>query len=447
LASCALEAISAEGYKHFACEGAEDEETSRLVYVSIKELARRPHIIKTLALHHEPATWRGIETVKTSSGYEGIHVQPVEGLDGIKSLNPGEAMPVYLWHALIKQLGQDYNLAAFNYDWRRWGDLFYVEEVLGEFRLNVEDAYEKSGQKVVLVGHSMGAQVCTYCLGALGKAWTQTYVDDLVLVGPAPMGSPSMFAAYANGPSSIAHSSAIPVAEFYESKLGDVTSTWSCMISELPVPVGDVDTFKGSQPFATTPSKLYYAADVGEFLQDLAACHEKDEKDPAALRARSESAHGKVRGWLEEQGFVNTKKLWKPGYQTAPRHYAGVAHMAKSMTAPACRTHFVYSNRVKTLTSVDFPSEDLRQKATLAQFEPGDDTVTAASIQKLADAWREAGTDVCMHKCPGAVHHKELISCKFTLQLLQNVMEGYVTQGDPNDESEVSESDNDAVLC
>lgn len=40
--------------------------------------------------------------------------------------------------------------------------------------------------------------------------------------------------------------------------------------------------------------------------------------------------------------------------------------------------------------------------------EKGDDTVTAKSVEKMCQAWRDAGSDVKMANA-GKVHHKELI--------------------------------------
>ena len=40
--------------------------------------------------------------------------------------------------------------------------------------------------------------------GHFGAAWTAAHISDAVLVGPANMGSPSVYGAYANGPSACA---------------------------------------------------------------------------------------------------------------------------------------------------------------------------------------------------------------------------------------------------
>eukprot|EP00439_Symbiodinium_sp_Y106_P001149 s8542_g1.t1 len=94
--------------------------------------------------------------------YTNVDVQPVRGLDGIRTLNPGpesSVTPVYLWHNLIEHLSPNYNCMAFNYDWRRWGDLLYVDELQKQFQQTIERAVKiAGGLPVTLIGHSMGAQ-------------------------------------------------------------------------------------------------------------------------------------------------------------------------------------------------------------------------------------------------------------------------------------------------
>ncbi|CAE8596527.1 unnamed protein product, partial [Polarella glacialis] len=307
LASCALVAKTKPGYKHFVCEGNEEAEFSRLVYISLAEYAVRPHVVTALALAHVQGKKKdGTPCITTTSGEEGVDVHPVLGLQGIRQLNPGEdKTPVSLWQNLYAELEPNYNCFAFNYDWRRWGDQVYIEEVLERFKHNIEDAAELAGHPVALIGHSMGAQVVLYCIGMLGDAWQKKYVEQVVLVGPAPMGSPSMFAAYANGPSSIAHSSVLPVVDYYEHKLSEVSSTWPAMLAELPRMMGTTQTFPADYAFAITPTKRYCLGDVEEFLKDLAACHNKNWQPESGTTVET------VRNWFKDHNLITTSTVWE----------------------------------------------------------------------------------------------------------------------------------------
>eukprot|EP00913_Durusdinium_trenchii_P034021 g31846.t3 len=114
LASCALrEATEGSGFLCDYCKGSDSKE--RLLWVSISELAKRPHMMKRLGLSWELAVAKnGVKTMKTSCGYENVVVHPVPGLEGIRTLNPGTestVTPVYLWHSLIEHLSE-FNLLA-----------------------------------------------------------------------------------------------------------------------------------------------------------------------------------------------------------------------------------------------------------------------------------------------------------------------------------------------
>ena len=185
LASCALTSKPPTGVANFLCDNCSGGGVEHLVYVSIRELVQRPQIVLTLGLEWESTfSQDGIETMKTSDGYENANVSPVEGLAGIRSLNPGRESnmaPINLWHELIEHL-TDFNLIALNYDWRRWGDLIYIEDYRESFRSKVERAVRISRQPLTMVGHSLGAQVITYMLGFFGPEWTAAHISDTWLI-------------------------------------------------------------------------------------------------------------------------------------------------------------------------------------------------------------------------------------------------------------------------
>eukprot|EP00435_Cladocopium_sp_Y103_P036935 s2240_g9.t1 len=179
LASCALRGKTSGragflcDYCHMAC--CPETADERLLYVSISELAKRPHIVKSLALNWEPAATRhedgneGQRTFKTATGYENSKVYP-------------DVAPVYLWHNVIEHLS-DYNLLV---PWahemparlekvrkakwqlgRRgcygslvpWGDVIYIARLVPKFKEQLELAVRVSRQPTVVVAHSLGAQL------------------------------------------------------------------------------------------------------------------------------------------------------------------------------------------------------------------------------------------------------------------------------------------------
>ena len=462
LASCALMGRTAEGTAAFVCDNCTaDSVSEHLVYVSISELIEHPTIVKTLGLSWEEASSRGVKTMKTSCGYENILVTPVEGLDGIRNLNPGLAeatiTPIQLWHTVIEHLN-DFNLFAINYDWRQWGDLTYIEHYVEKFRENMENAVRVSKQPVVIIAHSLGAQVpcqnpsaltrsfvgiclcyssttssennmytyipffqpgrhsvcqvVTYMMGFLGPAWTQAHVSDVVLVGPATMGSPSVFAAYANGPSTITHSTAIPVVNFLEQRLRDVASTWAGLLSVMPTTMAGIDPF-AREKMASSPQRSYGATDCVSFLQDLAAC-EDDSEDLIHVDDHTQT-------WLQENDILSAPRTWTKQFQNAAVMRQGFEqHVVPFLKPPNCRVHVVFSDGIDTLTISEFES-NLYKKAKFTRSDKGDDTITAKSVQNMVTAWKTAGVHIHTHNA-GKVHHKDLIMSPFTMRVLDHVM-------------------------
>ncbi|CAE7351883.1 plh1 [Symbiodinium natans] len=426
LASCALQACTEGGETSFLCDHCDSEvEHPRIVFVSIAELLKRPHIMKCLGLKLEEATSRdGLETVSTSCGYTNVDVGPVLGLDGIRTLNPGpesSVTPVYLWHTLIEHLSPNYNCMAFNYDWRRWGDLLYVDELQTQFEQTIERAVRiAGGRPVTLVGHSMGAQVINYMLGVKGPNWTEKHVSDTVLVGPANMGSPSVFAAYANGPSQVAHSTVIPLADIAEVRIRDVASTWPGLLAVMPTRLAGFDVFE-AKPLAIRKNvREYHAGDCIPFLEDVQTC---EDTDPLGIYDEDQSLHERMRRCLEDLNLVDAKRVWEAGFPLAARMRRGIEQKIMPNLKPplGCRVHVVYCADVKTLSVMTF-HENLLRKAGHAQWEPGDDTIIASSVERMCDLWKEKGVQVRKYRAQ-KTHHKNLISCKFMMHVIDDVMD------------------------
>merc|ERR1712151_1070775 len=142
--------------------------------------------------------------------------------------------------------------------------------------------------------------------------------------------------------------------------------------------------------FASTPSRDYRLADMQQFLQDVHHCA---LKNPAAHCRKS-----------------------------GPALYPGVQELAKAMKAPTVPTHLIYSDGSDTISQLKYDSDDLLGKPDVSMNEPGDGTIVAASIEAVGKAWEAAGTVVTYHKAPGAISHKDLISCDFTVKLVEQLV-------------------------
>mmetsp|Transcript_57807 Transcript_57807/g.137640 ORF Transcript_57807/g.137640 Transcript_57807/m.137640 type:complete len:469 (+) Transcript_57807:136-1542(+) len=369
-----------------------------LSYVNVYEtVVHSGRTFRSLALQLEHGHLPTGELVPTTSGLES-EVRCVTGLDGIATLNPGELPPVKLWAPFIDEFGNDYGLLPLNYDWRRWGDPVFAHEVLADFQEHVETALRISGQQVTLVAHSMGASVTLWCLSQLGDHWTQSYLEQVILCAPAASGAPCMFPCYCNGPGGAV---GLPVMKMMplqsmDSAIAHITSSWPCMVAEFPVNVGGIQTYPPDRVFASHKDKKYTINDVDKFLQDVTIAYEKGSQLP--------------------------NHAWKIGMELWPY----VKRMAAEMKAPPVPTHIIYSKSVPTIQRVRYAEESMMEHPQIEEYEPGDDTITAASIEAMAEGWKRRGAFVALHPTPveQKVNHQTAISSPFSLKVIQNLLEG-----------------------
>merc|ERR1719399_1408520 len=101
-------------------------------------------------------------------------------------------------------------------------------------------------------------------------------------------------------------------------------------------------------------------------------------------------------------------------------------------------THFIYSDGVDTPTTFTYENDEFDHQPEVGGYLPGDDTILSSSIEALANAWEEAGTEVYLHKCPTTdkMHHKDLIACPWTLSVLDEIL-----SADAQQEDDVSRDD------
>jgi len=323
---------------------------------------------------------------------EGASVRPVKGLKGCAHLDPQAEIPLApLWMPIIKRLADDYNLGSLNYDWRKWGDRKLAEEVLDLFRDDIEKLVADGGSPVSIVAHSMGAQVTLWCLTQLGEDWEKKNVKQLIFCAPAVSGTPVIFPCFANGPAGnmISGGMVTMPLEVADQDLARITATFACMMAEMPTDTGGASVWPKDHIFATTPSKEYNIDNVDEFLADCAACGKDD-------------------------------KHW----QVAPALWPAFKKMVTSIRAPKVKTSMIYSKSEDTVSKVKYNSSNLLEAPDMEKVEGGDTTITAASIEALAEEWLLT-TEVKLHATPEDQHvtHSGCINCPFVMQLLPRILE------------------------
>eukprot|EP00927_Polykrikos_kofoidii_P079428 TRINITY_DN76210_c0_g1_i1.p1 TRINITY_DN76210_c0_g1~~TRINITY_DN76210_c0_g1_i1.p1 ORF type:complete len:493 (+),score=46.60 TRINITY_DN76210_c0_g1_i1:87-1565(+) len=365
----------------------------QLTYCSITALSTEPLLtLRNLKLRLVDGALKGGRRVKCTESMPDLDVKPVPGSAGLCSLNPGETVPISVWGGLIHGVEDKLNVHAFNYDWRRWGDLVYAEQMVENFRRVVEDSIEESrikkgfrstGHKAAVVGHSMGAPVSLYCLSMLGKSWVKKHIDEVILVAPAHMGSPSMLPSFAFGPVG-AVESMIPSPVFLKHLVGDISATWACMLAEMPMPVGGISPWPEDYQFAVTPTTSYKLADMEKFLQDVAKCS-KGSRD------------------------------------FGPAIFPGVLELSSKMQAPPVPTQIILGTDTDTVAQVEYESDDLSRPPKVKSTELGDGTIVASAIKRVAESWIHGGAQITLHEVTGQVSHKNLISCDFTVGVVSKL--------------------------
>ncbi|SCV03918.1 LAME_0H14290g1_1 [Lachancea meyersii CBS 8951] len=120
----------------------------------------------------------------------------------------------WIWNKVLQNLGAigyDPNkMATAAYDWRlAYLDLERRDSYFSKLKQKVELDYKLTGEKAVLVGHSMGSQIIFYFLkwveaegplyGNGGPGWVEKYIDSFVNVAGTLLGAPKAVPALISG--------------------------------------------------------------------------------------------------------------------------------------------------------------------------------------------------------------------------------------------------------
>jgi len=323
---------------------------------------------------------------------EGITVNVVQGRDGIDSVNPFDSSwdDIECFRPMIDGLSKDFNVECMNYDWRKWGCPHFSKTIPPRFKALVEKAKRESGCKVTIVGHSMGCGMACLCMHDMGEKWQKEYVEDVILVAPANMGSPSML-------SSLGFSPVVNSSSMFESlKLGNglaqTSATWPCMIQELPLAVGGIHCFEKDHVFARTSKKNYKIDDMDDFMKDM-----------------------------QELGRKNNDPR-----ETGPAFYRHAKANADRMKAPMVPITLMFNDAHDTVSTLNYidVKDDLMACPTLEKGKKGDGTIVAESVVRMGLEWRKLGRDVTIINTPDKNNHKDLCGGEYSVEVIGKIMHG-----------------------
>ncbi|AMD21444.1 HER165Wp [Eremothecium sinecaudum] len=120
----------------------------------------------------------------------------------------------WIWNKVLQNLGaigyEPNKMITAAYDWRlAYLDLERRDQYFSKLKRDIELSYDLTGEKTVLIGHSMGAQVIYYFLkwveadgeyyGNGGDGWVEKYIDSFVNVAGTLLGVPKTVPALISG--------------------------------------------------------------------------------------------------------------------------------------------------------------------------------------------------------------------------------------------------------
>ncbi|SCU80271.1 LADA_0B06106g1_1 [Lachancea dasiensis] len=120
----------------------------------------------------------------------------------------------WIWNKVLQNLGaigyEPNKMATAAYDWRlAYLDLERRDSYFSKLKQKVELDYKLTGEKAVLIGHSMGSQVIFYFFkwveaegplyGNGGRGWVDKYIDSFVNVAGTLLGAPKAVPALISG--------------------------------------------------------------------------------------------------------------------------------------------------------------------------------------------------------------------------------------------------------
>ncbi|CAN6609815.1 phospholipid:diacylglycerol acyltransferase [Trichomonascus vanleenenianus] len=140
----------------------------------------------------------------------GFKLRAAQGMEAADFFVPG----YWIWNKILENLaalGYDVNtMAVAAYDWRlAYGDLERRDRYFSKIKRTIENNLSQTGEKTVLMGHSMGSQVVFYFLkwvedmaptsGQGGPDWVNRHIEAFVDISGSTLGTPKAIVALLSG--------------------------------------------------------------------------------------------------------------------------------------------------------------------------------------------------------------------------------------------------------
>lgn len=168
------------------------------------------YMLRTMVL--DKVCWLKHIMLDPETGLDPLHfrLRAAQGFEAADFFMAG----YWIWNKVIQNLGAiDYDpdkMSTAAYDWRlAYLDLERRDRYFSKLKQQIELIHELSGEKVVLIGHSMGSQIVFYFLkwaeakgelyGNGGPNWVQIHIDSFVNVAGTLLGAPKAVPALISG--------------------------------------------------------------------------------------------------------------------------------------------------------------------------------------------------------------------------------------------------------
>ncbi|AGO12987.1 AaceriAFL179Cp [[Ashbya] aceris (nom. inval.)] len=168
------------------------------------------YMLKTMVL--DKACWLRHVMLDPETGLDppNYKLRAVQGFEAADFFMAG----FWIWNKILQNLGaigyEPNKMVTAAYDWRlAYLDLERRDRYFSKLKLQVEMMYDATGEKSVLVGHSMGSQIIFYFLkwveaegenyGNGGPGWVDKYIDSFVNVAGTLLGVPKAMPALLSG--------------------------------------------------------------------------------------------------------------------------------------------------------------------------------------------------------------------------------------------------------